>query len=55
VVDLTPAYGCKNSVGLNIPKPIRDALKLDADDEVELIDKEVHVVLKPNEVITASR
>jgi AbrB family looped-hinge helix DNA binding protein len=35
-----------NSVGVSIPKPIRDTLKLDAGDEVELIDKDDHVVLR---------
>jgi AbrB family looped-hinge helix DNA binding protein len=35
-----------NSVGVSIPKPIRDTLKMDAGDEVELIDKEDHVVLR---------
>jgi AbrB family looped-hinge helix DNA binding protein len=35
-----------NSVGVSIPKPIRDTLKLEAGNEVELIDKEDHIVLK---------
>ncbi|MGI0049492.1 MAG: AbrB/MazE/SpoVT family DNA-binding domain-containing protein [Nitrososphaera sp.] len=35
-----------NSVGVNIPKPIRDTLKLEAGDEVELIDKEDHIILR---------
>lgn len=35
-----------NSVGVNIPKPIRDTLKMDAGDEVELIDKEDHIVIR---------
>ena len=35
-----------NSVGVSIPKPIRDTLKLEAGDEVELVDKEDHVVLR---------
>ncbi len=35
-----------NSVGVNIPKPIRDTLKLEAGDEVELIDKEDHIVIR---------
>jgi AbrB family looped-hinge helix DNA binding protein len=35
-----------NSVGVNIPKPIRDTLKFEAGDEVELVDKEDHVILR---------
>lgn len=35
-----------NSVGVNIPKPIRDTLKMEAGDEVELVDKEDHIVMR---------
>jgi AbrB family looped-hinge helix DNA binding protein len=35
-----------NSVGVNIPKPIRDTLKMNAGDEVELIDKEDHFIVR---------
>ena len=38
-----------NSVGVSIPKPIRDMLKLDAGDKVELIDKGDHVIIKKSE------
>lgn len=35
-----------NSVGVNIPKPIRDTLQMDAGTEVELIDRPDHVILR---------
>lgn len=35
-----------NSVGVNVPKPIRDTLKMDAGDEVELIDKEDYFIVR---------
>lgn len=35
-----------NSVGVNIPKPIRDTLKMEVGDEVELIDKEDHFIVR---------
>jgi len=35
-----------NSVGVTLPKPLRDTLNLDAGDEVELIDKEDHILIK---------
>jgi AbrB family looped-hinge helix DNA binding protein len=35
-----------NSVGVSIPKPIRDTLNMKAGDEVELIDKEGYFVVK---------
>jgi AbrB family looped-hinge helix DNA binding protein len=35
-----------NSVGVNIPKPIRDTLKMEAGDDVELIDKEDYIVIR---------
>lgn len=35
-----------NSVGVSIPKPIRDTLDMEAGDEVELIDKEDHVIIR---------
>ena len=38
-----------NSVGVNIPKPIRDMLKLDAGDKVELVDKDGYFIIKKSE------
>ena len=35
-----------NSVGLSLPKPIRDSLDLEAGDEVEIIDKDDAIVIK---------
>jgi AbrB family looped-hinge helix DNA binding protein len=35
-----------NSVGVSLPKPIRDTLNLKAGDEVQLIDKEDYVIIK---------
>ena len=35
-----------NSVGVSIPKPIRDTLNLDAGDEVQLIDKQDYFIIK---------
>jgi AbrB family looped-hinge helix DNA binding protein len=35
-----------NSVGVALPKPLRDTLKLEAGDEVELIDSEDHIIMK---------
>jgi AbrB family looped-hinge helix DNA binding protein len=35
-----------NSVGVVLPKPIRDTFKLETGDEIELIDKEEYVMLK---------
>lgn len=35
-----------NSVGVSIPKPIRDMLKLDAGDKVELVDKDGYFIIK---------
>jgi AbrB family looped-hinge helix DNA binding protein len=35
-----------NSVGITIPKPIRDTLNFTIGDDVELIDKENHVILR---------
>jgi AbrB family looped-hinge helix DNA binding protein len=35
-----------NSVGVNIPKPIRDTLQMEAGDEIELIDKEDHLIIR---------
>jgi AbrB family looped-hinge helix DNA binding protein len=35
-----------NSVGVALPKPLRDTLKLEAGDEVELIDREDHIIMK---------
>lgn len=38
-----------NSVGVSIPKPIRDMLKLDAGDKVELVDKDGYFIIKKSE------
>lgn len=35
-----------NSVGVNIPKPIRDMLKLNAGDSVEIVDEGDHFTIK---------
>jgi AbrB family looped-hinge helix DNA binding protein len=35
-----------NSVGVTLPKPIRDTLNLKAGDEFELIDKNEYVMIK---------
>jgi AbrB family looped-hinge helix DNA binding protein len=35
-----------NSVGVTLPKPLRDTLKLEAGDDVELIDTEDHIIIK---------
>ena len=35
-----------NSVGVALPKPIRDTFKLEAGDEVELVDKEHYVIIR---------
>jgi AbrB family looped-hinge helix DNA binding protein len=35
-----------NSVGVSLPKPIRDTLNLKAGDELQLIDKEDYVIIK---------
>lgn len=35
-----------NSVGISLPKPIRDSLNLEAGDEVEIIDKDDMIVIK---------
>jgi AbrB family looped-hinge helix DNA binding protein len=35
-----------NSVGVNIPKPIRDTLNWEAGDEVELVDKENYIIIR---------
>ncbi|MDQ6862780.1 MAG: AbrB/MazE/SpoVT family DNA-binding domain-containing protein [Thermoproteota archaeon] len=39
-----------NSVGVVIPKPIRDTLGFEVGDDVELVDKENYVIIrKPRE------
>ncbi|MGI0073955.1 MAG: AbrB/MazE/SpoVT family DNA-binding domain-containing protein [Nitrosotalea sp.] len=38
-----------NSVGVSIPKPVRDTLKLDAGDKVDLVDKDGYVIIKKSE------
>lgn len=35
-----------NSVGISIPKPIRDSMNLKAGDEVEIVDKENMLIVK---------
>jgi AbrB family looped-hinge helix DNA binding protein len=35
-----------NSVGVTIPKPIRDTLDLTEGDEIQLVDKEDYIMLK---------
>jgi AbrB family looped-hinge helix DNA binding protein len=35
-----------NSVGVTIPKPIRDTLNFEVGDDVELVDKENHVIIR---------
>jgi AbrB family looped-hinge helix DNA binding protein len=35
-----------NSVGVTLPKPIRDTFNLEAGDEVELIDKNEYVMIE---------
>ena len=35
-----------NSVGFNLPKPLRDTLKLDVGDDIELEDKEDHIIIR---------
>jgi AbrB family looped-hinge helix DNA binding protein len=35
-----------NSVGVTLPKPLRDTLKLEPGDDVELIDTEDHIIIK---------
>lgn len=35
-----------NSVGVTIPKPIRDTLNFEVGDDVELVDKENYVIIR---------
>lgn len=35
-----------NSVGINIPKPIRDSLDLDVGDEVEIVDNQDTITIR---------
>jgi AbrB family looped-hinge helix DNA binding protein len=35
-----------NSVGLNIPKPLRDTLEMKEGDDIELEDKNDHIILR---------
>lgn len=35
-----------NSVGVSLPKPVRDSLELEAGDEVEIIDKDESIIIK---------
>lgn len=35
-----------NSVGLNIPKPLRDTFEMKDGDEIELEDKADHIILR---------
>ncbi len=34
-----------NSVGVSLPKPVRDSLELEAGDEVEIVDKDDEIVI----------
>jgi AbrB family looped-hinge helix DNA binding protein len=34
-----------NSVGVSLPKPIRDSMELKAGDEVEIIDKDDDIII----------
>ncbi len=38
-----------NSVGVFIPKPLRDTFDLKEGDEIELEDKEGHIILRKKE------
>ncbi|WP_159357318.1 AbrB/MazE/SpoVT family DNA-binding domain-containing protein [Candidatus Nitrosocosmicus agrestis] len=38
-----------NSVGLNLPKPLRDTFDLKEGDEIELEDKEDYIILRKKE------
>jgi antitoxin component of MazEF toxin-antitoxin module len=35
-----------NSVGVVLPKPLRDTFKLEAGNEVELVDRENYVIIR---------
>lgn len=35
-----------NSVGVSLPKPVRDSLDLQAGDKIEIIDKDGLVIIK---------
>jgi AbrB family looped-hinge helix DNA binding protein len=35
-----------NSVGVSLPKPVRDGLKMEAGDLVEIIDREDSIIIK---------
>jgi|GEM_PF-1323501 AbrB family looped-hinge helix DNA binding protein len=35
-----------NSVGINLPKPIRDSLNLNAGDEVEIVDNQDIITIR---------
>jgi len=39
-----------NSAGINLPKPVRDSLNLEAGDRVEITDKEDHIIIKKVDV-----
>jgi AbrB family looped-hinge helix DNA binding protein len=40
-----------NSVGVTLPKPIRDTFNLKAGDEVELIDKNEYVIIRKSRIM----
>jgi antitoxin component of MazEF toxin-antitoxin module len=35
-----------NSVGVTLPKPIRDTFKLEIGNEIEIIDKEEYIIIR---------
>lgn len=35
-----------NSVGISLPKPVRDSMELEAGDEVEIVDKEDTLIIR---------
>ena len=40
-----------NSVGVTLPKPIRDTFNLEVGDEVELIDKNEYVIIRKSRIM----
>jgi AbrB family looped-hinge helix DNA binding protein len=40
-----------NSVGVTLPKPIRDTFNLEVGDEVELIDKKEYVIIRKSRIM----
>lgn len=41
-----------NSVGINLPKPVRDSLNLEPGDRVEIVDKDDSIVIRKVETPT---